>query len=260
MLGRLFKHATPSPAQDAPPAFPPPRPEGTVYAIGDVHGRSDLLDALLARIDADAADHGATAPAIFLLGDYVDRGPDSRGVIDRAVALEADRTRRVTCLMGNHEAMMFEFIDQTGTLGHVWLDNGGLATLESYGVAGLLAERDATTMARAAAEFAEAMGAAHLAWLRGLPRQAWSGNVHFVHAAADPFRPMDDQDPEMLIWGRPSRRAPPRPDGQWVVHGHTIVETPVHVPGRINVDTGAVHSGRLTAARIAGGEVEFLST
>lgn len=257
----MWRRRPPPPQPSGPGAgdFPPPSPGATVYAVGDIHGRADLLETMLRMIEADDTAEGGASEIVFL-GDYVDRGPASRDVLERLAGLAAGAGRPVSCLMGNHEAMMLDFLDGTGDGGHLWLDNGGIATLHSFGVDGLEAERDGAAMAHGKAALAGAIGPDLLGWIRALPRRVQRGNVHFVHAGARSDAPMEAQDPEVLIWARPTARTAPRDDGQWVVHGHTIVAGPFVAPGRVNIDTGAVQSGRLTALRLEPGGWRFLST
>ena len=222
--------------------LPLPAPDQTVWAIGDVHGRADLLDRLLDLIRPRPDE------VVVTLGDYVDRGRDSRGVIERLAGREGTAS-----LMGNHEAMLIDFLDAPETCGPLWLRNGGGATLESYRVA----EDTLPAMAKA---LSEALGSAE-GWLRGLPRLWRSGTLVAVHAALDPARPPERQDATALVWGHPAFGRTARRDGLWVVYGHRIVPEPFVGSGRIAIDTGAFATGRLTAARIAPGEaVRFVST
>ncbi|HUF55805.1 MAG TPA: metallophosphoesterase [Thermohalobaculum sp.] len=250
MLGFLFgrKQASGGAVFDAPLAS-----AGPVYAVGDVHGRADLLARLLARIDEDRAARGGGE--VVFLGDYIDRGDQSREVLDLVVGRAAGAEPPV-CLMGNHERMLLDFVDEPES-GRRWLRFGGLQTLMSYGVK-VLGQAGDLTPARDA--LVEAMGP-HLAFLKSrLDLSHRSGNVLFVHAAADPAAEPGNQPEETLLWGAPGFESTPRADGVWVVHGHTVVSSPRAVAGRIAVDTGAYFSGRLTAARIDGAGLDFFST
>ncbi|MGS4944819.1 metallophosphoesterase [Meridianimarinicoccus sp. RP-17] len=231
-----------------------PEPDAKVLAVGDIHGRDDLLARLLDRIAAD--DPGV--PLVFL-GDYVDRGEHSAAVLRRVAGLADQWSGPVIALMGNHERMMLDFIDTPEDSAGRWLRNGGLQTLASFSV-GCITDQPTPDDARDAADrLRGAMGGDLIAWLGGLPLQHASGNVHFVHAAADPSLPMAAQEPRTLLWGHPAFAATPREDGQFVVHGHTVVDAPAVTAGRVAVDTGAWFTGRLTAARIAPGEIGFMS-
>lgn len=240
----------------------PPRPEGPVYAVGDLHGRADLLARALHAVSADAGDAGGAT--LVLLGDYVDRGPDSAGVLARARALTDGAAGvagvdRVVALLGNHEAMMLDMLDDPVGLGRRWLRHGGLDTLTSYGVAGLPDRAPPPALREAADALRRAMPEGTEAWLRARPATWRSGDVAFVHAGLDPDRAPGDQPAEVAVWGHPAFRRRPRADGLWVVHGHTIVPEPSARDGRVACDTGAYETGRLTVAALDGGPVRFLA-
>jgi len=233
----------------------PIRAAGLIYAVGDVHGRYDLLSRLLDCIFEDANAFELT-PKIVFLGDYIDRGENAREVVDLLIAL-ADQTEFETVfLMGNHEQMLLGFL-RDPALGSRWLRNGGLQTLMNYGVGSSGAVRTDGELLRLRSALFEALGP-HLGFIEGLRVSHPDGNLFFSHAGADPARPTDEQEIATLLWGCESFRKTDRDDGVWVVHGHFAVERPVAERGRIAVDTGAYFSGRLTAARITGGEVTFL--
>ncbi|TDL88149.1 metallophosphoesterase family protein [Meridianimarinicoccus aquatilis] len=232
-------------------------PDYSVYAVGDIHGRIDLLRRLLSRIEEDrATDPGR--PIIFL-GDYVDRGEESKAVLEALFQVAQDNPETITCLLGNHEQMMFDFLDTPEQSAGRWLRNGGLQTLASFGVGGITEQPSPDEATRAANRLREAFSEGLEEWLRSRPLHVQNGNVHFVHAAVDPSMPMAAQEQKHLIWGHPQFSKAARSDGQWVVHGHTIVDAPVVEAGRISIDTGAWFSGRLTAARIEPGNVDFIS-
>jgi len=241
-----------TPRDDAATPAPhgPPRTDRRTYVVGDIHGRHDLLEEMLARIAQDAA---GRAHDLVFLGDYVDRGPDSAAVLRRLAALAAGRAE-VTCLLGNHDRLLLQFLAAPAEVGARWLAVGGDATLASFGVAlgaasgtgpdgPAAAERH---RARAAA-LAAAMGEPLRDWLAARPLWWARGDLVAVHALTDPARAMEEQDPETLLWARPGRDLAPRQDGRWVVHGHTITAEPTLRAGHIGVDTGAFRSGRLTA-------------
>lgn len=215
----------------------------SLAAIGDIHGCADLTEKLLAKL----AHQAPNVPLLFV-GDLIDRGEQSRQVLERLMDMP-----EATCLLGNHERMCLDFLDDPETRGARWLRNGGLQTIASYGVSGTQSE---ITKLRDA--FALAMGDAQINWLLERPLFAKFGNLYAIHAGADPMMPIEDQGEKPLIWGHPKFQHQPRPDGQWVVHGHTIVDQPRIAANRVSIDTGAYATGTLTAAVFSGGEVEFI--
>lgn len=232
-----------------PPAvsMSPPRPATPFIAIGDVHGRVDLLEQLLDRIDPDIP--------ILCVGDYVDRGEHSAEVL-RLLMARSD----ITCLMGNHEDMLLSFLRDPVRYGPHWLRNGGLQTLASFKVFGLTETAPEHALEFAGQQLADAMGADLIKWITELPTQWQSGNVAVVHAGADPAVPMNAQTRRTLIWGHADFATDLRQDGIWVVHGHTIVDHAQMGAGRISIDTGAYATGRLSAVGLSGEDVEFAST
>lgn len=235
-------------------------PGHAVYAVGDIHGRADLLDALLTRIAADAARHPADAArTLVFLGDYIDRGTSSRGVVERLLSdpLPGFATVR---LLGNHEEALLDFVDDREG-GMDWLGYGGLETLMSYGVP----LRALPTSPDRAAELRAALVAAlppeHLAFYRNCTLHHAVGDYVFVHAGVRPGVPLERQDRRDLLWIRDEflRAANPLP-GKVVVHGHTICDLPQDRGSRINVDTGAFVSGRLTCLVLRDRRRQFLGT
>ena len=248
-----------------------PEPDRPLYLVGDIHGRADLLSRLFDLIDADQAASGHEHPLAVFVGDYIDRGPDSRRVLellarlDTSLAADPEAEGEMLCLMGNHERMLLDFLDDPLLSGPRWLRNGGVQTLESFGLEGVPEDAGAEVLEAARDALAEALEAGRPegleAWLRARPLIAQCGNVAIVHAAADPEQPIDAQVAGTLLWGHPEFLARPRGDGLWVAHGHTIVKRPSARSGRIALDTGAWATDRLTAAILAPGEpVRFLST
>lgn len=233
-------------------------PERPVYAIGDIHGRADLIEPLLERIDADLTAQGHSDPALVFLGDCVDRGDASAAVLEQVRDLAETQSGTVTCLLGNHEKMMLDFLDDPAGRGARWLVNGGLQTLASYRIGGIGTRAPVEDLVEASDALARALPDGMQDWLRALPLWWQSGNVVCVHAAMNPERPPDEQDERAMLWGHRDFTAIPREDGLWVVHGHTIVRDPQIAAGRIATDTGAYHSGRLTAAAITPGTCRFL--
>lgn len=239
------------------PAAAPRVPDGlVVYAIGDVHGERDLLDGLLADIAADARGRKELAPVVVLLGDYVDRGPDSRGVIERLVG---DPLPGFTLrfLKGNHEEAMLGFIDDPA--GSVdWLRFGGTETLGSYGVRASVAAADADRCRVLRDLLGARLPDEHLHFLRSLETCVVYGDYAFVHAGIRPGRRLAAQDPQDLLWIRAPFLDSTVRHEKIIVHGHTIVDRPDLRHNRIGIDTGAYATGRLTALVLEGESVRFL--
>ncbi len=211
-------------------------PEMPFVAIGDIHGRLDLLKVFLDRTPTEQ---------IVLVGDYVDRGDDSAGVL-RLLSARED----LICLSGNHEELMLNFIKSPERHGARWLRYGGLQTLASYGVSGMTETSANDAMVKARDQLLDAMGPETLAWLKSRPTSWQSGNIAVVHAGADPNVPIYDQSVKTLHWGHGDFLKKRRRDGVWVIHGHTIVDAPQNTKGRIAIDTGAYATGRLSAVHI----------
>jgi serine/threonine protein phosphatase 1 len=217
------------------------------YAVGDIHGRLDLFEALVAAIDDDDA---AAAPAdttVVLLGDLVDRGADSAGVI--ALARAWQERRRVRILAGNHEEMFLRSFSSLEMFRH-FLRHGGRETVLSYGV-------DRTAFAQAELEEAQSMmqaavPAEDVAFLKGFEDMVAIGDYLFVHAGVDPSVPIEEQKTHDLRWIREPFLSHAQPYGQVVVHGHTISDAPEDCGNRIGIDTGAFMTGRLTALVLEG--------
>jgi serine/threonine protein phosphatase 1 len=224
-----------------------------IYAIGDVHGRADLLRRLQGLIEADLEARPARDPLLILLGDYVDRGPDSAGVLDLLLAPAPAAMARLA-LMGNHEELMLHFLADASTL-PVWFVNGGDATIASYGVDPYEGAPD-----RLRDRLGRAMPASHRALLEGLALCHDEGGYFFVHAGIKPGLPLDRQRREDMLWIRGEFLHSKADHGRVVVHGHSIVRTPDIRPNRIGIDTGAFASGRLTCLVLEGEERRFLAT
>ncbi|MEX0644907.1 MAG: metallophosphoesterase family protein, partial [Parvularculaceae bacterium] len=229
-------------------------PEGLrLYAIGDIHGCADHLDSLLDKI---AAEERASGPAqLIFLGDYVDRGPDSRGVIDRLLEIRRSRPQTIF-LKGNHEAVFLDFLADPYEA-RDWLDWGGADTLASYGVEGAARAPDDL-----ADEMKSRLPADHLGFLEGLELMRAFGDYLFVHAGVRPGVPLAKQEERDLLWIRGEfHNAPPelRPD-KIVVHGHHPMRKPLDAGWRIAVDTGACFGGKLTAVVLEGVSRRFLSS
>jgi serine/threonine protein phosphatase 1 len=200
-----------------------------IYAIGDVHGCLDKLQRLIARCEQ----HADGRPMTFvLLGDYIDRGPQSAGVVGFLLDLQARLGDRVIALKGNHEAMMLGVIDGSGPA-RVWFAQGGAATIESYGVTRL-----------------NELPPRHVEWLQALRLNYDDGRRFFVHAGVAPETPLAAQNAVDMLWIREPFLSDGRDYGRLIVHGHTPQASgvPDQRSNRLNLDTGAVFGGPLTAA------------
>ena len=226
-----------------------------VYAVGDVHGRADLLDELLVGISADAAEHDADQRRwLIFLGDYVDRGMASRAVIERLLGAPPPGFTPIY-LKGNHEQAMLDFIDGRSD-GRPWLSYGGSETVLSYGV-----RMTGTSPATLRAALAEAVPPAHLQFMRGCALHHCLGDYVFVHAGIRPGVAFEQQEPRDLLWIRDEFLKAKQPlPGKVVVHGHSICRQPENRPHRINVDTGAFMSGRLSCVVLRGNTRRFFAT
>jgi serine/threonine protein phosphatase 1 len=214
-----------------------PRTGGLVCAVGDIHGSLAKLRELVERCEKFAA--GAPLTFVFL-GDYVDRGPDSAGVVRYLMELQSRRGERLVALKGNHEAVVLDVCDGV-CAADLWLSQGGDATLRSY-------------RAARAQDLPETV----LRWFRSLPVSYDDGRRFFVHAGVNPQLPLEAQDERDLIWIREPFLSARRDYGRLIVHGHTPLETgqPDLRANRLNLDTGAVFGGPLTAAVFAHGRTD----
>jgi len=223
-----------------------------IYAVGDIHGRADLLSEIIARIDDDIRRRPVGHTVEVYLGDYVDRGPHSRAVMDLlAVRLVANRA---VCLRGNHEAVMEGFLQDPAILQY-WLPLGGIQTLASYGIE---LHDDTETANDLHRRFLDAFPREHELVMRCFRNQFSCGDFLFVHAGIRPDVPLDDQDPNDLIWIRDEFLDCTRSHERFVVHGHTPVPHPDIRSNRINIDTGAWRTGTLTCIAIEGSTILFL--
>jgi calcineurin-like phosphoesterase family protein len=218
----------------------------TIFAFGDIHG---YLDLLCDRLEAARASpyFGADSEFVFL-GDYVDRGPDSAGVIDKLIEMVAG-PEKTTCLLGNHELAMLRFLDDPSTLLH-WFDWGGAETVASYGVS-----RPRRVLGRPLGwamrdALAAAMPQSHLPFLEGLKPWYLAGDNLFVHAGVRPGVPLAEQSISDLTMIRAPFLDHYGPHEHYVIHGHTPVDEPQILPHRANIDTCAYETGRLTCLAI----------
>jgi serine/threonine protein phosphatase 1 len=225
-----------------------------VYAIGDVHGRADLLEQVLARIDADLASRPASDAIQIFLGDYIDRGPQSRQVLDRLIG--RGRTRKSVFLKGNHETYIGAFLKNPLMLTD-WRRLGGMDTLLSYGLTPPVG-MSPSAYAGLAATFAEALPANHRQFLGALRPSFTLGDFFFVHAGVRPGIALQQQREDDLLWIRDDFLLHEGRFEKIIVHGHTPVQQPDIRHNRINIDTGAYATGRLTCLRLEGETVSFL--
>ena len=240
-----------------------PRPVTPTYVVGDLHGRADLLELMLELIDAHIGGTGGQDPRLVFVGDYVDHGPESAAVVARLRELSEDFPQNVICLIGNHERMLLDTLNDPALRGPRWLREGGAATLASYGI-------DPTPLAEAATPerwtqtaeaLAQAIGPETQEWLAACPLSWNSGNLWVVHAGADPARPMTEQTARVQLWGHPEFDSMPRVDDAWVAHGHVVRDAPIVRDGRISLDTGAWTTGKLSCIAIQpDGSYTFLQT
>ncbi len=235
------------------PAIPPGQ---RVYAVGDVHGRIDLLYQLLQMLERDNAERAPMQTILVFLGDLIDRGPASRQVADRVRA--GVNWAKTIALIGNHEAVMLDVLD-----GHVetlsqWLHFGGIETLESWGIPRQKIEMGTRI------EILEALRAAvtqeERAWLRRMRSSLRIGDYYFVHAGVRPNVPLDKQIDDDRLWIRKDFLESRKKFGPMIVHGHSISHGVEQRPNRIGLDTGAYLTGKLTAIGLHGRDRWFLST
>ncbi len=245
------------------PAFPAlDWRESPIAVIGDVHGRLDLLNIML-RCLADQDDAGQLR--VILVGDMIDRGPDSLNILRmlRQMQLKPAPFAAVVCIMGNHERMMLDFIDAPGLETSKWLMHGGEATLHSAGVnahatTGAICQAEARLMALRDA-LCSKLTPDLLDWVRGLPMIWQEGHLAVTHAGANPRQSLARQADVDLLWGHRDFRRRPRCDGIWIIHGHFVVQEPAIGHGRIAIDTGAWHRNRLSSVIIGPETFRFLT-
>jgi serine/threonine protein phosphatase 1 len=221
----------------------PHLPEGVrIYAIGDVHGRADLLDRLLLRIDTDIAWHPVARPICLLVGDYIDRGPNSRDVLD--LLIRCAQRREMVFLRGNHEVLIQEFLRNPAAL-RDWSKLGGLETLMSYGLQPSL-NADAAMQQELATALNAALPPLHCRFLDALISSFTCGGYFFAHAGVRPGVALSEQSDADLLWIRDEFLLHEEDFGKMVVHGHTPVRELDFRSNRINIDTGAYATGQLT--------------
>ncbi len=241
-------------AGDRSPRIPDDR---RIYAVGDIHGRIDLLNKLHALIVADAETAQNLRRTVVYLGDYVDRGPGAFDVLDVLIN-EPLAGFEAVHLKGNHEDMMLKFL--AGPPEPLWIGNGGITTLDSYGVeppTALYLPADLETFRR---RLQRALPSDHLDFLQGLRLCHTEGDYFFVHAGVRPGVPLEAQIPYEMMWIRDRFLLSDADFGKRVVHGHTPSLVPEVFENRIGIDTGAFYTGCLTCLVLEGAEHRFLHT
>lgn len=229
-----------------------------LYAIGDIHGRLDLLEKLLKEIERDASGYLHEITLVFL-GDYVDRGLQSKEVLDYLIQLKRQEKFKIVFLLGNHEQTMLDFMADVRASEH-WLRYGGIETLNSYGVQISSEDLHDESLERVRSELRRNLPAAHLEFLRGLRQSYELGDYYFAHAGIRPNIPLSAQVLDDLLWMREPFLSSNADFGRIVVHGHSVSEEPVVRSNRIGIDTGAFASGKLTALVLEGCSRKFLIT
>jgi len=233
----------------------PSVPSGVrIYAVGDIHGRVDLLDDLLAMIDADVAHHSDVTPIFVFLGDYIDRGASSRETISRLIA--RSEISRCIFLKGNHEQIMLRCLEDAG-LFEIWIRLGGLKTIMSYDVAPDAMRGDVDKLQKS---LRDRLPRSHLRFLQDLQLSFTCGDFFFTHAGAKPNVDLSQQKEKDLLWVREEFLSCTNDFGKIVVHGHTPVREVDVRPNRINIDTRAFASNCLTCLAIQQDMISVIST
>jgi serine/threonine protein phosphatase 1 len=228
-----------------------------VYAIGDIHGRLDLLDTLIDRIDFDNDRRGPARTTLVFLGDLADRGPDSKGVIERLMQF-ARSARSCVFLAGNHEELLIRVWEGDRPLASTFNRAGGRETLMSYGISG--DTYDGWDLGEVTDATARLVPVEHIDFLRGFVNWHQIGDYLFVHAGIRPGIEIEDQDVIDLRWIRGDFVRSDVDHGVMVIHGHTITDDVDEQANRIGIDTGAYASGVLTAIGLEGSERWYLQT
>jgi serine/threonine protein phosphatase 1 len=227
-----------------------------IYAIGDIHGRLDLLEELLARIDADIAHRPPARPIYVFLGDYIDRGPLSRETIDRLI--EHGKAHETVFLKGNHELIALKCLSDP-SLFDQWLRLGGFETLVSYGVRPQT-PANGKQIVELQSAFHDALPQRHFRFFRDLQNSFACGDFFFVHAGVKPHVELSQQKESDLLWIRGEFLSSDCDFGKIIVHGHTPASEIEVRPNRINIDTGAFATGRLTCLVLEGESASVIDT
>ena len=231
--------------------------EDVLYAIGDIHGCFDQLVRLYDIIKKDIDDLQPRRSTEIFLGDYVDRGPDSREVVDWLIQSRPASDERV-CLMGNHEAVLLDYLANPQMV-DVWRNFGAAETFVSYGLPPH-ASTTRTSIEKAHRDFLAALPKEHKEFFETLPRYIEIGEYFFTHAGVNPNKNLNAQSDNDLLWIREPFLSSKRSLGRTVIHGHTPRAEPELRTNRINVDTGAYYSGTLSCVRLHRGSATFLNS
>jgi serine/threonine protein phosphatase 1 len=241
------------------PAAPPRVADGRrVYAVGDIHGRADLLERLHGLIRADVVAAPKRRNVLVYLGDYIDRGTGSSAVVEMLIERPLEGFEAVH-LKGNHEDFLLGFLDDHSIAAN-WVLNGAMETLRSYGVAPLDMMRGTSGQRKVQRALAAAVPPHHLAFFRTLETRHVEGDYVFVHAGLRPGVSLKDQREIDLLWIRGEFLSNESFFPKFVVHGHTSRREPEVRANRINIDTRAYHSNRLTCLVLDGADRRFLRT
>jgi Calcineurin-like phosphoesterase len=234
---------------------PPVLPKGVrIYAVGDIHGRADLLNQLFSRIDCDLSAYPVHEALHVFLGDYIDRGKDSAGVLD--LLISRGNAHQLCCLKGNHEIFLAEFLENPSLL-KPWAQYGALATLVSYGLKPA-PNASSKEQSELSCSLRKAIPESHYRFLNDLKLSFCCGDYYFVHAGVRPHTPLAAQQEEDLLWIRDEFLLHEEPFEKSMVHGHAPVREPEVRPNRINIDTGAYATGRLTCLRLEDDKIDFI--
>jgi serine/threonine protein phosphatase 1 len=253
VLKHLFKYGS---AKAEPRPFRAPAGE-RFYAIGDIHGRLDLLDALLRQIDEDDRTRPPAKTKLVILGDLMDRGMESRGVIERMMQLD-QASDNIIFIFGNHEELMIRAWEGERNIMATFNRAGGRETLLSYGIS--REQYEAWDLGEIMHALQEAVPVDHIRFLKGFRNYYKAGDYLFVHAGIRPGIDLEDQTSEDMRWIRGGFLDSDEDLGMMVIHGHSITKEVDERPNRIGIDTGAFNSGILTAIGIEGSTRWFLST
>jgi serine/threonine protein phosphatase 1 len=227
-----------------------------IYAIGDIHGRNDLLIPLLDRIAEDTQKRKVSEFQLVFLGDYVDRGPDSCAVVETILEIKLPKTT-VIALNGNHEVSMLSFLDDP-LKGKRWLHYGGDATLRSYGITVSACDLEGQDIVEIGERFRQTLPGKHRTFFEGLSESYAVGDYFFAHAGVDPTLSLENQKEEDLLWIRDNFLLHEQAYEKVIIHGHSITPSPEFKSNRIGIDTGAFYSDKLTCLVLEGDDKQIL--